>query len=133
MWLHNITLCLRIKIHFSLIISPHKIGVILFHPFQCVLKNGTGSFIAYAVSASVSVFQVTGCFPSPRIHRFRISRVMLMAFSWYSEVICSTIDPSSSFSRMSPRSVYCVPTLCMMLILSPVLVGRLISWGRVSP
>ena len=53
---------------------------------ECVYRDSSmdlaSSVSPMAVSASVSVFQVTGCFPSPRIHRIRISRVMLTPFSW---------------------------------------------------
>ena len=48
---------------------------------ECVYRDSSmylaSSVSPMATSTSVNVFQVTGCFPLPRIHRFRISRVMV--------------------------------------------------------
>ena len=135
------TLCMTTqRIHYtrrhSEYIRQHS-EYIMHDIVECVYRDSrmdlASSVSPMAVSASVSVFQVTGCFPSPRIHRIRISRVMLTAFSWCWVVIELTMDPSLSFSRTIPRSVYCDPTLRMMLMVSPVLVGRLISRGSVGP
>ena len=73
-------------------------------------------------SVSVKVCHVTGCFPSPRSQRLRISSVILEALRRCWETMACTRDPSSSCSSRTPSIVYLSPTFEQILTVAPVVV-----------
>ena len=83
-----------------------------------------------SLRASINVSQDTGlgCFPFPRIQCFKISFTIFSGVECFL-VISSTISPSMSFKRNIPKFSYSEPTSLVILIVSPVKVENLRSFG----
>ena len=82
-------------------------------------------------STSIRVLQLTGFFPRPETHSWRISMLISSALPRCLLVIAATFDPVSSFRSRMPKFIYLVPISRVILIFL-FLPWKLSSSGRVG-